>query len=287
MKNKKWVLLRLLVCISCPILFNSCITAGQAKGDNGPGPAPAPVISKDKADKGPAPALVRSKDGEALRFDEFIVSNNAWRKTEVKDYSQYIYKVSEDASFPVGWSWSWPCGSAKVKAYPEIIYGWKPWSGNPTTSDVPASVKDITELTVRYDIESSAEGVYNLAFDIWIASEEIPRPSNITQEIMIWLDHKGIGPAGTFVETGTIDGEEYDVYRGSVDTGEWTYVAFIKRVPEYKGETGLDHFLDYLLKKDLILKDSYLAAVEFGNEIVSGTGKTHLKDYRISIRKNE
>ncbi len=83
------------------------------------------------------------------------------------------------------------------------------------------------------------------------------------------------------------DWGKYDLNCGSVDTGEWTYIAFIKRSPEYRGETRLHLFLDYLVKESLISGSSSLATIELGNEIVYGTGKTQIKDYRIDLQYNE
>lgn len=63
--------------------------------------------------------------------------------------------------------------------------------------------------------------------------------------------------------------------------------SYLMSLTQYKGEKRIHLFLDYLLKKSFISKDSYLATVKFGDKIVFGTGRTHMKDYRINLQYNE
>ena len=63
-------------------------------------------------------------------YGDYLIENNIWGQGEINDYSQCIF-TTNDSSF--GWNWTWPDVGYNVKAYPEIIFGKKPWSTTSTT----------------------------------------------------------------------------------------------------------------------------------------------------------
>ncbi|HEQ72182.1 MAG TPA: hypothetical protein ENN69_06815 [Spirochaetia bacterium] len=228
-------------------------------------------------------AYLFHQDWQEMTFEDFIVSNNVWGKKDTTNYVQYIYRQSEESEFPFGWGWYWPKEDGRVKAYPEIIYGFKPWASRSTNDALPIRVNNIGDITVAYDITSTATHDYNLSFDIWVTKEQRPTPQNITHEVMIWLDQKDLLPVGELVETVTLGGEEYDFYAGNVSQGTWQYLAFVKKTPEYKGDTKINLFFDYLVKKNYVKPEQYLASIEFGNEVVAGSARTTFQNYQVSV----
>jgi hypothetical protein len=222
-------------------------------------------------------------DWAEFSVDELIIQNNVWNKQGITAYEQCVFGTGEPLAFPLGWTWTWPEPPGGVKAYPEIIFGRKPWSPASTSAGLPRRVVDLTTLTASYDAAQTAAGSYNLAFDIWLNSADPPAPENITREIMIWLDHKVMGPAGTYQNQVTIDGEAYDFYMGSVGTGSWTYIAFVKQVPEFSGDTKIKLFFNYLVGIGAIADTEYCSSVEIGNEVVSGTGRTEFSNYSVTV----
>ena len=46
----------------------------------------------------------------------------------------------------------------------------------------------------------------------------------------------------------------------------------------------IDKFLSYLIAKGILDKKKFLASIEFGNEIVSGQGKTDIRRFSIDLQ---
>ena len=67
------------------------------------------------------------------------------------------------------------------------------------------------------------------------------------------------------------------------NSNTWDYVAFVARDPILRGPLNLSSFFDYLLDKGLITRDHYVTSVEFGNEIVLGSGSVEIQDQGITI----
>jgi len=212
--------------------------------------------------------------------DEYIISNNVWNKGDITSYKQCIFK--KDNGLIYGWLWRWPVTDNKkdVKAYPEIIYGWKPWNDNSTTINLPIQIVNIGQIIVSHDIILHAIGIYNMSFDLWITNSSTPNENNITREVMIWLDKEKLEPGGDFIKRVTIGGEDYDFYKTDWD---WTYFAFVKVSPKLKGITKIHEFVNYLIQEGYVSTDEYLASIEIGNEIAEGRGNTIIRRYSIEV----
>ena len=221
-------------------------------------------------------------DGAEIQRGEFILSNNMWGKGDVTGFEQCITIIELRNGIQFGWEWNWPDdGSNDVKAYPEIIYGWKPWSLQSTSPELPIRLEAMDSVVVSFRLQRSfIYGVGNLAFDLWITSSGQPNTSNIKHEIMIWLERSSFRPGGSKKGTVTIDGHTYDFYKADWD---WTYLAFDKTSPEVTERVNVGAFLGYLVAQNHISADEYVASIEFGNEIVSGAGETLIHDYTIHI----
>jgi hypothetical protein len=221
-------------------------------------------------------------DWAGLFIGEFIIENNVWGKADITDYKQCIFQEAGD-TLTFGWSWNWPSADGSVKAYPEIIYGNKPWAQSSTTPNLPIQLSEMNEIIVTYDTVTEATGVYNFAFDIWITFSDEINPENISREIMIWVNNAGMIPAGEATDIITIDGEKYAFYAGDVNTGEWLYVAFVKEVKSESAMLNIHNFLTYLIENEYMSSEEYLASIEFGNEIVQGSGEVVFYNYTINM----
>jgi len=227
-----------------------------------------------------------SEDWMKIVQDDFIIYNNVWGKGSITNYKQIIFQENSDSLCPFGWEWDWPQNSdGNVKAYPEIYIGKEPWSALPSsnTDKLPIALKDINNFTAKYDIESTKSGRYNLALEFWLTSEAEPNEGNITTEVMIWLDYNDWQWFPRLVEKVTIDGEEYNFYKGNVSHGNWSYICFAKVIPEYTGETKIHEFINYLIANNHINPDDYLSCLDFGNEIIYGKGKTKFLEYSVIL----
>ena len=147
------------------------------------------------------PGGVREADGTIAYCGDFQLvewpplrfENNTWGNQPmtgfelISDYYQCILAREGDAGIEFGWRWDWPLDRGHVKGYPEVHYGLKPFFNVPSSApDMPVRISDIEEMTVRYDVSMTAEGTYNLAFDMLLspdASFEV-----VSHEIMVWVD---------------------------------------------------------------------------------------------------
>jgi hypothetical protein len=208
---------------------------------------------------------------------------------DLKGWSQCVgLDGRPDGAALARFTWNWPTLRRKVKAYPEIIYGYKP-GRHSTTVALPKIVDELNELSVQYDFSSNHSGVGNTAFDIWLTDTAVPKAIKappVTHEIMIWLETFGdMGSDGTFRETEIIDGAPFNVYVNEKNKHGWRYIRF-GRVSNHSGASTLDlrAFLLYAKSKKYITGSEYVASVEFGNEIVSGSGEMNLSRFKVTVR---
>ena len=254
-------------------------------------PAKAPLpISFDAAD-----VDTYCRDWAKLRNAGFLYENNVWGQGAIsrEDRTQCLLKRVVDGKVQYGWRWQWPRGSGNVKAYPEVLYGHKPWFTFSTTAKLPRQISTINELSVAYDVEIQARGRYNLAFDVWVTNNDRPTPSAITHEIMIWVGERARAwepYPGKRVKRVAVGGAAYDLT--IKQHAEWltehgapnvVYIAFNARAAQTSGSLDVKQFLDYLTESGHLPADGYVASVELGNEVMHGTGEVWLKSYEISV----
>ena len=170
-----------------------------------------------------------------------------------------------------------------VTGYPEIFYGYKPWNRyyvNGRWLKLPLRIKELPTvyLIVNYTIWAREPLSLNFAYDLWITKDKFSRRIGKEDvEVMIWLYHTELTPAGKRVEMTVMpvnfNGEEiklrWEVWLGKAD---WTIVTF-KPCKLLIGKVKLK-LNDFILKtKDLVKKlerrdilSHYLEDVELGSE---------------------
>ena len=214
----------------------------------------------------------------------YLVENNVWGQGDITEFTQCIYRTGTLDDINFGWNWNWPIGNSDVKAYPEVIFGKKPWESSSTDAALPIKIQNLDELYVVYDLAMVATGSYNLAFEFWVTIDSMSSETGITTEVMIWMDHNLIGPAGNIIGTVTFDGIDYYLYQANWDS--WTYFAFISAVPQYSGVLGVHNFVNHLVSQDMLDPNEYFSDFELGNEVVYGMGKTDIRQYDIYVNSN-
>jgi hypothetical protein len=219
----------------------------------------------------------------------YRAENNTWGKGTLSGWSQCIgLGIGPDGTLVGRWTWDWLNSGTNIKAYPEIIYGQKPGSST-TSPDLPKKISSVSEVLITYDITATHTGSGNIAFDVWLTNTQNPAKWGvppITHEIMIWLDrYGGLTPGGNWVETVEIDGTVYSVYEVDNWGDGWRYIAFVQKESQLlSGTLNLRSLLSYMQAKSFSTGDEYIASIEIGNEVVSGTGETILNKYTVSIR---
>jgi hypothetical protein len=103
--------------------------------------------------------------------------------------------------------------------------------------------------------------VYNIAFDVWMGS-------GLSHELMIWTDNWGQRPSGNIVDTVSIGGHEYQVWRyGSGDGGTFTYLS---TTPQLSGDMPLSEFFKDVQNRGWNVTTTW--QVDYGVEIVDTNG---------------
>lgn len=261
------------------------LSAATCRGTNDEVPTVAPVGSPQT----PEELELVCSDGDVLTEGEYRVENNAWGKGSLTGWSQCVgLGRGPDGSVAARFTWDWPDVGTNVKAYPELIFGYKPGS-SATTSYLPMQVSAVEECTVRYDLSITHSGVGNIAFDIWLTDTDRPASFSvppITHEVMIWLQSYGeMKPGGTLRERTMMSGTAYDVFVGEQFGSGWRYIAFNRvDTPRSIDTLAILPFLEYVQQEGLISGAEYLSSIEFGNEIVAGAGDTRIRSYEVSVR---
>jgi hypothetical protein len=214
---------------------------------------------------------------------EYMVRNNVWgfnAGSYTINYSQCAFQDSLNSSI-FGWEWDLD-NTSENPAYPNVEYGWNPWEVQPTTQSIPILLNTLSSILVSFEMEFSAKGYHNIAFDIWLTNSDISNDTTVSVEIMIWLETTLTCGAELIVSNLTINSETYDFYK----TTEWSsipYIAFVNKNSTWSGKLDILPFITYLVENNHISSDDYLSLIEFGNEIWSGAGKMELKNYIIKI----
>ena len=266
------------------------------------------------------------KPNQLVRWGALRFHNDTWGNdypygipadhVPIIEYEQCILAREGNAGIEFGWRWDWPLDRGHVKGYPEVHYGihFDYGYGKSTAPDVPVRIADIEEMAVRYDVDISAEGKYNLAFDLFLSPDA--SGGETTHEIMMWVActeglRHGVTPRyirsdGTIsdsIHNVTIDGADYDFYRqdgfdpynvtrSPDEIPEWTAQGIQQFIPadcphaegRHSGMVDLAAFFDWLVDEGHVNPSSWVRVIRFGTELIEGTGEVWLREYEVTVR---
>lgn len=262
--------------------------------------ASSPSASAPAADAAAAPG--RSLPGAqadcrawATRSEgRYRYENNVWGSNKAQGkFQQCLLTRERDGKKEIGWTWNWPGLDPSVFAYPEVIVGWKPWSGGASTDPrFPIRVSEVKTLALEYEVETNVTGSYNLAPEIWLTeagASPAANPKSITTEVMFWMDYtEGARPAGSVIDHVELNGVSYELWReasiGADANGKgWQLLSFKSPERQLKGRIDIAALLRHLTTSKLASTSDYVASVEFGNEVMGGTGTTWIKHFDVKI----
>jgi hypothetical protein len=208
------------------------------------------------------------------RIGNYTFTTNPWNKGSIVNFSTCVTGNTTPTGVQGKITWSWPVVNNEVKAYPEIMY-------RPNGQPPNIAFSELGNTTSNYDVSVTATGQYNVAYDIWIDSSKQPDHWPHKAEIMIKVAHTWND--GPVIDTVVLDGVTYDVAIVNVNIqGSWPAYMFQTRQPVLKGSIKLKSFTDYLTSHNYLLYTDVMSTIEFGSEIVDGTGTTTVNSYSIT-----
>jgi hypothetical protein len=225
------------------------------------------------------------------------IVNNVWNKQAAGSFAseQCIWQRGVGADIQYGWSWKWPDNGTTIYAYPQTLWGWKPWDGGASTHpSLPIRVSALQRMVYSHDLQTSASGRYNYAFELWITRtgqvRSTPNPGDISAELMIWTDWVNLQPAGSRIATVTIDGLNWEVWWAPehVDTSgananRWAYIAYRLAQPRAQVSFDVKRILNDAVARRLVSADHFVSSAESGNEIMAGSGQTWIRSMSLTV----
>ena len=246
----------------------------------------------------PAPGDKLCEDFAQINVGPYLYQNNTWGADKLgagESFTQCLVTRTVSGKRQIGWTWDWPGLEPTVYSYPEIIYGWKPWSGgaNSAPTNLPVQAGKVGNIDLNFAFDQRATGSYNMAAEVWFTRSgritQAPNANDITTEIMFWVNST-VSPAGSKVAEVTIGGKVYEVWylkeigRGAKPNGDgWRYVAYRSKSQQTQGTLPLDAFIRDSLRRGYLSSSEYLVTIEMGNEVSGGKGTTYFKRYDISF----
>lgn len=228
-----------------------------------------------------------------------VLLNNMWNRRSAGEgaWGQCLQSRERAGGVDRGWTWHWPAKDG-LYAYPELLVGRSPWTALASNdARFPRKLADIDSLRIAYEVESSFEGKKNLATEFWFTDADWPAgqsaPGAVKAELMIWTDYSDgmISPREKPLATVEIDGMTWNMtaHRGwggevGVAGPRWTFIVYTATKRTSSANFDAVKFFRDAIGRGLIRADDYLATVELGNEITSGTGSTWVKDFHVDMR---
>lgn len=243
-----------------------------------------------------------------LIFSGYNVSTNMWNVVDsAGNIKPLPFTFTEcangknlaDNAISASWNWSLPQADWRypesanntagyVKAFPEIIYGRQLYGATSTGSVLPMRVSEVN-LVANYDVYVDSDGIdqtflqgtYIATRDSneWLSSVTVMlRPTKVCMD--------ECGNPHKYVETKVIDGITYYVYM-QIELDEQ------KNIPRYNvellvkenhltGNMSIKSINDYLVSKGWLRPENYMNSIEFGTEVISGTGKTTVNHFSVT-----
>jgi len=217
-----------------------------------------------------------NKNFQTIAHGDYLLENNAWREPDVVEPPQCIFAPPGQL---LGWNWNWPGNDhSKVVAFPEVIYGKKPFRSENPSLALPRRLDDLKQIDVEYAVNTPATGAYNTVFEMWMTANEEADQASIVTEIMVWVANHGLNPAGRRVHSFNSPHGPAHLYEM-----DGRYLAFVLEKEMLQGRIDLMSFLHELRRLKFISGEHYVSSVEFGNEVAYGQGVTIIDKYCVQV----
>ena len=250
-------------------------------------------------------------DGEVVTWKQFGVLNNQWGRSHAAPSSYQRISITRSALL---FTFNWQSASDRpddryaVKGFPAIVSGWHYGSpqfpGGLLRGRLPMrwSENPRLETEVRARRTGTQNDVLSLAWDIWLTAAKpdpaASSPIHPEAEIMVWPWRQHQQPlksppdADPIAARLSVWGTEWDLYFGHTedDQGGWPVLSFVatralaRRDGAIDARGALADFLRAAQRTSAPVRwdpQWWIAGVEFGSEIIQGTGSWTIEDYAL------
>jgi hypothetical protein len=191
-----------------------------------------------------------SNPQDGITIGAFYVDTDTWNAAAypvtqtmyVCDYGNWYVVAKMDNS----------TGDGAVKTYPNV---------HEDFGSAPA-ISSLGTISSSFAHTAPHVGIYEFAYDIWLNGVA----ASGSTEVMIWTDNFHQVPSGSKMETLSLGGQTYDVYKSG------SYIAFVDTTNVTSGTLDLLGFFDHIMQKGWIPSTSTLGAIDYGVELVSTGG---------------
>jgi len=169
----------------------------------------------------------------------YCVYNNLWGENAGP---QCIYATST-----TNWYVTSTQSGSGVKTYP---------NSSREMGDENVTIGSLTSCTSTMNTSGPGNGDYCTAWDIWAP-----------EEVMIWINKYGnVSPWGSYVETASIGGTTWDVYKNG-------YPGFVAQSNRNSMTVNIKAILDYCVSKGWLSSSGVIEKIQGGFEISSTDGQ--------------
>jgi hypothetical protein len=156
------------------------------------------------------------------------------------------------------------------------------WGTCTSSNPFPIQEGNIASATTSVNVTQPSGFNNDAAYDIWFNQSSTTAGQPNGTELMIWLNHDGsVQPFGSQVGTTTINGAQYEVWKGNQSS--WKIVSYVASVPvtAVANMNLLPFFADAVSRASL--QTSYwLINVEYGFEIWTGGQGLAMSGFSVS-----
>ena len=224
---------------------------------------------------------ILSDDSALLPIPGAVLYNNVYGKGDIANYRQFVFRGQEG----YGWEWDWPeSAGPSMKCYPEVLAGRSPWGEIGAGDQLPRRLAE-TRLTLDFDFETVASGIWCESFDFWITSSDRPTTKDIVSNLCIWTMKHEAEPAYEGRRTTLqIGGRTYEaILETPAERPDkpWRTLALVDAALRNEGSLELGPLVDTLIDHGLAQPTDFLATAELGSEVAYGKGRTTLRTFRL------
>ena len=234
--------------------------------------------------------ISKNKPGEQISTDSFRVLNNVWGAPPEEKFTS---DICLDPDGTLGWPWDRrdpkpKSGSSNVlPIFPNVRLGGSPWE-KAKSPFFPVKVGDIQTLILDtgYKYLEKPTGVFDLAYDMFLTETDQPSsPPKIKAEVMIWIHATLKQPAKSYQGDYSDGQNTYQLYSWVMGDGRLYYSFLQKGEPQNQGQHTVD--AKKLIDSLKLAPSWYLQGVELGNEVINGSGKIEISQFKVNINDHE